>query len=111
MGFVLGFFLSGRLARGRMSKVHKRMENSHAEQEFLAQRLELTSEQISEFKPLFDSMLPLQNNLRKTHRTEMRKERNAMFSELRIHLTKDQKKLLRGLRNGPKGQRPPPPMH
>ncbi len=109
IGFIFGFFLSGRLAKSRMDKVRNRMEQPNAEQQFLSRKLNLTTEQQKVIIPLLDSMLPIQNRLRKKHKKEMIGERNSMFQELKKNLTEDQKLALDKMQKRRKKNRPPHP--
>lgn len=114
IGLILGFFTAGRLAKNRMDKVRKRMERPRAEQEFIYEQLSITDEQKTLIKPILDSMLPIQMELRRTHRQEMIKERKAMFQAIMPHLTPAQIKEHKRLQaNRPKNMehRPPPPRH
>lgn len=109
LGFILGFFASGRLAKNRMKRVHHRMESPDAENEFLAKKLQLSNEQLKDITPILDSMLPLQIELRHLHRQQMNKERKAMFEEIKPFLNEDQLKNLRRLRKRKHGPGMPPP--
>ena len=108
MGFVLGFFLSGRLARNRMEKVRARMESPKAERMFLSKKLDLTKEQEESIRPLMDSMLTRQSQLRDEHHAEMRKIRKSMFNEIRKELNPKQLKKLEKM-NSRREKRPKRP--
>ncbi|MGB0851578.1 MAG: hypothetical protein ACPGTP_10030 [Bacteroidia bacterium] len=109
MGFILGFFVSGRLVKNRMKHVHNRMESPDAEHQFLARKLQLSNEQLKDITPILDSMLPIQVELRHRHRQQMKNERKAMFEEIKPYLSEDQLAKMRELRNRKRGPGIPPP--
>ena len=67
MGFIFGFFLSGRLAKTRMDKVRGRMEKPKAEQQFLSRQLNLTAEQQEQFLSVHNRILEENQKLEQEH--------------------------------------------
>lgn len=112
IGFVLGFFVSGRLARNRMEKVRTRMESPKAERMFLSKKLGLSQKQEESFKLFMDSMFLQQSQLRHNHHTEMRRIRKSMFDVMKKELNPKQLKKLEKM-NSRRERRPngPPPHH
>jgi len=106
IGFILGFFLSGRLAHSRIKQRREMMTKPGVEQQFIMKQLELTEEQNSQISPILDSMINTQINLRQTHRSEMDQSRKAMFDKIKPLLNEHQrtqlKDMQRKMRPGPR---------
>lgn len=83
IGFIIGFFTSGRIARQRMKHFRDMMDKPKQEEMHLMKRLELTTEQEKEIRPILDTMLPAQAQLRKQHKTQMDSARTVMFNQLK----------------------------
>ena len=109
IGFVIGFFLSGRLAHNRMKHIRKVMESPKMEQEFLAKRLKLSEKQVEQITPILDSMLPKQMEIRKRHRAEMDSVRNQMFDKIQPFLNEKQVERVKKMKNKQHRKRPPFP--
>ena len=82
LGFVLGFFTSGRMTHARMSRQHKFMKSPITEKNHLAKRLHLTDKQIKQTSPILDVVLPKQTELFKIHRGQMDALRDSMFTSI-----------------------------
>lgn len=83
IGFIIGFFTSGRIARQRMKHFRDMMDKPKQETLHLMRRLDLTSDQENQIRPILDSMLPIQAQLRKEHKTQMDSARAIMFNQLK----------------------------
>tara|TARA_B110000977_G_C10826073_1_gene396185 strand:+ start:185 stop:553 length:369 start_codon:yes stop_codon:yes gene_type:complete len=82
LGFVLGFFTSGRMTHARMARQHKFMTSPIAEKNHLVKRLDLTDKQIKKISPILDVMLPKQTELFKIHKSQMDALRDSMFTSI-----------------------------
>ncbi|MBT8327291.1 MAG: hypothetical protein KJP21_06175 [Bacteroidia bacterium] len=107
LGSVIGFFISGRLAHNRMKHIGKVMDNPKLEQQFLEKRFKLSKEQMVKIEPILDSMLPIQNQIRKNHRLEMDSARNEMFNAISPYLTDSQRNRIAKMKNNKRRKRPP----
>lgn len=104
LGFILGFFTSGRLAHQRMKHFRDMMDKPMQEKMHLMKRLELTDEQVKQIEPILDSMIPIQQKLRAQHKLEMDASRKQMFEKMKPVLNKVQlMKIERMQRMGPFG--------
>jgi uncharacterized protein YneF (UPF0154 family) len=90
LGFVVGFFISGRMAKKRIRHMYEMTNNPQAEGHHLSKRLKLTEDQLESIQPILDSMLPVHRTLRHAHRKEMDSARNIMFQSILPYLTEDQ---------------------
>ena len=106
-GFIIGFFISGRLAHKRMKHIGNVMDNPKMEQKFLEKRFKLSSDQMNKIEPILDSMLPTQKDIRNRHRLEMDSVRNEMFMAIAPYLTDRQKKRVAKMKNNQHRKRPP----
>jgi Spy/CpxP family protein refolding chaperone len=82
LGFVFGFFTSGRITHARMARQHKFMKSPIAEKKHLAKILNLTDKQVQQISPILDTMLPKRIELFKTHRGQMDALRDSMFTSI-----------------------------
>ncbi len=82
LGFVLGFFISGRMTYASMAHKHKVMNSPIAEKERLANRLDFTATQTQLIYPILDTLLPQQIQLFKIHRGQMDALRDSMFTAI-----------------------------
>ncbi|MFT5055388.1 MAG: Spy/CpxP family protein refolding chaperone [Pseudoalteromonas distincta] len=82
LGFVLGFFSSGRMTHARMARQHKFMKSPIAQKNHLAKKLDLTDKQMQQISPILETMLPKQIELFKTHRGQMDALRDSMFTSI-----------------------------
>jgi Spy/CpxP family protein refolding chaperone len=82
LGFVLGFFTSGRMTHARIARQHKFMKSPIAEKNHLANRLDLTDKQMQQVSPILDTMMPKQIELFKNHRGQMDALRDSMFTSI-----------------------------
>ncbi|MEJ6787478.1 MAG: hypothetical protein QNL19_08660, partial [Bacteroidota bacterium] len=82
LGFVLGFFSSGRMTHARMARHFKFIKSPIAERNHLVKRLDLTAKQIKQTSPILDVMLPKQTELFKIHRGQMDALRDSMFTSI-----------------------------
>ena len=108
IGFIFGFFLSGRLAKSRMDHFRKMMNSPRSEQMFLSKKLNLSKEQKNDINPILDSMLPIQVKLRKQSKQAMDQERKVMIEQIKPHLNAEQ---LEKLQKMHPRRRPPHPGH
>ncbi len=111
MGFVLGFFISGRMAKKRIKHIHEMTHNPKAEGRHWMKRLDLTEEQESEIKPILDSMLPVHKEVRQKHRAEMDSLRNEMFQKITPHLKDNQIQKLERIKEHRASRPPHGPRH
>jgi Spy/CpxP family protein refolding chaperone len=107
LGFVLGFFTSGRMTHARMARQHKFMKSPIAQKNHLAKKLDLTDKQMQQISPILETMLPKQIELFKTHRGQMDALRDSMFTSITPFLDAIQQEEVTKMkrRNGP--GRPP----
>ena len=103
LGFVLGFFTSGRMTHARTARQHKFMRSPIAEKNHLAKRLDLTDKQMQQISPILDVMLPKQTELFKIHRGQMDALRDSMFTSITPFLDAIQQEEVTKIkrRNGP----------
>ena len=111
IGFMLGFFTSGRLVNKRIHHKRLMMTQPDAEKEMLITSLKLSDEQVVQISPTLDSALAVQIKMREQDHQDMRKSRRAMMDEVKALLTVEQLKLFRDLelrrqKNGPRGPGP-----
>ena len=103
LGFVLGFFSSGRMTHARMARHFKFIKSPIAEKNHLVKRLDLTAKQIKQTSPILDVMLPKQTELFKIHRGQMDALRDSMFTSITPFLDAIQQEEVTKIkrRNGP----------
>ena len=106
LGFVLGFFSSGRMTHARMARQHKFMRSPIAEKNHLVKRLDLTAKQIKQTSPILVVMLPKQTELFKIHRGQMDALRDSMFTSITPFLNATQKDKVNKMKRYRGPQRP-----
>ena len=107
LGFVLGFFSSGRMTHARMARQHKFMRSPIAEKNHLVKRLDLTAKQIKQISPILDVMLPKQTELFKIHRGQMDALRDSMFTSITPFLDAIQQEEVTKMKRSTGPGRPP----
>ena len=106
LGFVLGFFTSGRMTQARMALHFKFIKSPIAEKNHLVKRLDLTAKKIKQTSPILDVMLPKQTELFKIHRGQMDALRDSMFTSITPFLNATQKEKVNKMRQYRGPQRP-----
>ena len=106
LGFVLGFFSSGRMTHARMARHFKFIKSPIAEKNHLVKRLDLTAKQIKQTSPILDVMLPKQTELFKIHRGQMDALRDSMFTSITPFLKATQKDKVNKMKRYRGPQRP-----
>jgi len=107
LGFILGFFTSGRMTHARMARQHTFLKSPVAKKEQLAKRLKLTNKQMQQVSPILDTMLPKQIELFKTHRGQMDALRDSMFISITPFLDSTQVDQAAKMRRRRGSNRPP----
>ena len=107
LGFVLGFFSSGRMTQARMARHFKFIKSPIAEKNHLVKRLDLTAKQIKQISPILDVMLPKQTELFKIHRGQMDALRDSMFTSITPFLDAIQQEEVTKMKRSTGPGRPP----
>ena len=107
LGFVLGFFSSGRMTHARMARHFKFIKSPIAEKNHLVKRLDLTAKQIKQTSPILDVMLPKQTELFKIHRGQMDALRDSMFTSITPFLDAIQQEEVTKMKRSTGPGRPP----
>jgi|TARA_B110000977_G_scaffold105761_1_gene137917 hypothetical protein len=107
LGFVLGFFSSGRMTHARMARHFKFIKSPIAEKNHLVKRLDLTAKQIKQISPILDVMLPKQTELFKIHRGQMDALRDSMFTSITPFLDAIQQEEVTKMKRSTGPGRPP----
>ena len=107
LGFVLGFFTSGRMTQARMARHFKFIKSPIAEKNHLVKRLDLTAKQIKQTSPILDVMLPKQTELFKIHRGQMDALRDSMFTSITPFLDAIQQEEVTKMKRSTGPGRPP----
>jgi len=101
LGFILGFFTAGRLAHNKMQHFREMMLKPNQEKNHIIKRLEIADTQLAEIQPILDSMLPIMQELRKIHNSQMDSTRNIMFEKIKPQLTAVQLKKVERMQQRP----------
>ena len=105
IGFIVGFFTSGRVAHNRMKHIFKTMTRPEMEKEMISKRLKLSDNQLEEITPILEQHIKRQHVIRRSGRQTIDSARGAMFNEIKPFLNQEQLEKAKKMKN----RKPPPP--